>query len=145
MPVILGPDGPSLGGFVCPVTIIEADLWQLGQLKAGDKVRFTPVSVEACHAERCGSALASEGYSPDAENPSAVTPSSRASSLPQGTANSRRSELVREGYIPDAESPSTAPDSLRASSHKVPSTPVGDSMVLGKPSSHFCLIFALVL
>jgi len=45
MPVILGPDGPSLGGFVCPVTIIEADLWQLGQLKAGDKVQFTPVSI----------------------------------------------------------------------------------------------------
>lgn len=46
MPVILGPDGPSLGGFVCPVTIIEADLWQMGQLKAGDKVRFVPVSIE---------------------------------------------------------------------------------------------------
>ncbi|MCP5340518.1 MAG: urea carboxylase [Sinobacteraceae bacterium] len=46
MPVILGPDGPSLGGFVCPVTVIEADLWQLGQLKAGDKVRFIPVSLE---------------------------------------------------------------------------------------------------
>ncbi|MDX5373931.1 MAG: urea carboxylase [Pseudomonadaceae bacterium] len=45
MPVILGPDGPSLGGFVCPVTIIEADLWQLGQLKAGDKVRFIPVDI----------------------------------------------------------------------------------------------------
>ncbi|MCQ4295243.1 urea carboxylase [Pseudomonas stutzeri] len=45
MPVILGPDGPSLGGFVCPVTIIEADLWQLGQLKAGDRVRFVPVDV----------------------------------------------------------------------------------------------------
>lgn len=45
MPVILGPDGPSLGGFVCPVTIIEADLWQLGQLKAGDKVRFVPVDI----------------------------------------------------------------------------------------------------
>jgi len=45
MPVILGPDGPSLGGFVCPVTIIEADLWQLGQLKAGDKMRFVPVDV----------------------------------------------------------------------------------------------------
>ncbi|MBS7437857.1 5-oxoprolinase/urea amidolyase family protein [Pseudomonas syringae] len=115
MPVILGPDGPSLGGFVCPVTIIEADLWQLGQLKAGDKVRFTPVSVEACHAERCGSALASEGYIPDAENPSTATPSSRASSLPQGTANFRRSELVREGYSPDAENPSTAPASSRTS------------------------------
>ncbi|NMY49604.1 urea carboxylase [Pseudomonas sp. WS 5011] len=46
MPVILGPDGPSLGGFVCPVTIIEADLWQLGQLKAGNKVRFAPVCIE---------------------------------------------------------------------------------------------------
>ncbi|RRV42455.1 urea carboxylase [Pseudomonas sp. o96-267] len=45
MPVILGPDGPSLGGFVCLVTIIEADLWQLGQLKAGDKVRFVPVDI----------------------------------------------------------------------------------------------------
>lgn len=45
MPVILGPDGPSLGGFVCPVTVIEADLWQLGQLKAGDKVQFIPVDI----------------------------------------------------------------------------------------------------
>lgn len=45
MPVILGPDGPSLGGFVCPVTVIEADLWHLGQLKAGDKVRFVAVDL----------------------------------------------------------------------------------------------------
>ncbi|PAV46900.1 urea carboxylase [Pseudomonas sp. HAR-UPW-AIA-41] len=50
MPVILGPDGPSLGGFVCPVTIIEADLWQLGQLKAGDKVRFVPVNIDTARA-----------------------------------------------------------------------------------------------
>jgi urea carboxylase len=47
MPVILGPDGPSLGGFVCPATVITADLWKLGQLRAGDKVRFVPVSVES--------------------------------------------------------------------------------------------------
>jgi urea carboxylase len=46
MPVILGPDGPSLGGFVCPVTIIKADLWKLGQLKPDDKITFTPVSCE---------------------------------------------------------------------------------------------------
>uniref|UniRef100_UPI0015E63FCF urea carboxylase n=1 Tax=Enterobacter ludwigii TaxID=299767 RepID=UPI0015E63FCF len=45
MPVILGPDGPSLGGFVCPVTIIEADLHAVGQLKAGDYVRFVPVDI----------------------------------------------------------------------------------------------------
>ncbi|MEQ9566306.1 MAG: 5-oxoprolinase/urea amidolyase family protein, partial [Pseudomonadales bacterium] len=44
MPVILGPDGPSLGGFVCPATVATADLWKLGQLKAGDRVRFVPVT-----------------------------------------------------------------------------------------------------
>lgn len=47
MPVILGPDGPSLGGFVCPATVIEADLWQLGQLKAGDRLRFEAVDYRA--------------------------------------------------------------------------------------------------
>lgn len=44
MPVILGPDGPSLGGFVCPATVIHADLWKLGQLKAGDTIEFIAVS-----------------------------------------------------------------------------------------------------
>lgn len=62
MPVILGPDGPSLGGFVCPVTIIEADLWQLGQLKAGDKVRFVPVDVLT--ARQLAKELAEECSSP---------------------------------------------------------------------------------
>lgn len=46
MPVILGVDGPSLGGFVCPFTVISADLWKLGQLKPGDKIRFRPVSAD---------------------------------------------------------------------------------------------------
>ena len=46
MPVILGPDGPSLGGFVCPATIITADLWKMGQLSPGDSIRFKPVSYE---------------------------------------------------------------------------------------------------
>ncbi len=46
MPVILGPDGPSLGGFVCPATIIKADLWKIGQLKAGAEIRFIAVSIE---------------------------------------------------------------------------------------------------
>lgn len=50
MPVILGPDGPSLGGFVCPATVISADLWQLGQLRAGDRIRFVPVSIETAVA-----------------------------------------------------------------------------------------------
>ncbi|WP_323815318.1 urea carboxylase [Cellvibrio sp. NN19] len=46
MPVILGPDGPSLGGFVCPATVISADLWKLGQVRAGDKIRFVAVSID---------------------------------------------------------------------------------------------------
>jgi len=46
MPVILGPDGPSLGGFVCPATIVEAELWKMGQLKAGDVVRFRALSLQ---------------------------------------------------------------------------------------------------
>jgi urea carboxylase len=42
-PILLGPDGPSLGGFVCPVTVVAADRWKLGQLSPGDSVRFVPV------------------------------------------------------------------------------------------------------
>ena len=44
MPVILGPDGPSLGGFVCPATIVQSDLWKVGQLKPGDTIRFCPLT-----------------------------------------------------------------------------------------------------
>jgi urea carboxylase len=85
MPVILGPDGPSLGGFVCPVTVIEADLWQLGQLKAGDKVQFVPVDLATARSlalnwnAPCGSGLARDGASPDT-----ASTSSRTGSLPQG-------------------------------------------------------------
>ncbi|RMU39882.1 ABC transporter periplasmic solute-binding protein, partial [Pseudomonas avellanae] len=100
MPVILGPDGPSLGGFVCPVTIIEADLWQLGQLKAGDRVRFYPVSVEACHAAMNSqgplntrgsgpgdASLVRESKLPDTKNTSDVPPHSRTSPLPHKVAS----------------------------------------------------------
>jgi urea carboxylase len=52
MPVILAVDGPSLGGFVCPATIIGADLWKMGQLKAGDTVRFNPVTVAYADRKR---------------------------------------------------------------------------------------------
>jgi urea carboxylase len=44
MPILLGPDGPSLGGFVCPAVVVEADRWKLGQLRPDDVVRFVPVS-----------------------------------------------------------------------------------------------------
>ncbi|TQJ47877.1 5-oxoprolinase/urea amidolyase family protein [Streptomyces sp. SLBN-115] len=44
MPVLLGPDGPSLGGFVCPATVLSSERWKLGQLRPGDTVRFAPVT-----------------------------------------------------------------------------------------------------
>ena len=46
MPIILGPDGPSCGGFVCPATIVQGELWKMGQLKPGDKVRFRALTAE---------------------------------------------------------------------------------------------------
>jgi len=45
MPVILGPDGPSLGGFVCPVTLVKSELWKLGQLRSNNRVRFKRLSM----------------------------------------------------------------------------------------------------
>jgi urea carboxylase len=50
MPILLGPDGPSLGGFVCPAVTVEAERWKLGQLKAGDTVRFRRITLEQAAA-----------------------------------------------------------------------------------------------
>ncbi len=52
MPVILGPDGPSLGGFVCPAVISQNELWKMGQLSPGDTVRFVKRSDEDAVIER---------------------------------------------------------------------------------------------
>lgn len=45
MPIILGPDGPSLGGFVCPFVVISDDQWKIGQLAPGNRVRLQPVAL----------------------------------------------------------------------------------------------------
>ena len=50
MPIILGPDGPSCGGFVCPAVIIRADRWMMGQLRPGDSLRFKPVTLAEAEA-----------------------------------------------------------------------------------------------
>ena len=52
MPVILGPDGPSLGGFVCPTTVVQSELWKLGQLRPNNSIRFKRLTAdEAFDAE----------------------------------------------------------------------------------------------
>ncbi|MBW4662259.1 MAG: urea carboxylase [Drouetiella hepatica Uher 2000/2452] len=93
MPIILGPDGPSLGGFVCPATIALADLWKMGQLTPGNTVRFHRISLtEALQRERqqdqqiamlVGSPqpIAPQALSLTALNPSALNPSVNPSAL----------------------------------------------------------------
>ena len=64
MPVILGPDGPSLGGFVCPATVVQAELWKLGQLAPGHTVRFVPLSPAEAAARLQAQTLALQGTLP---------------------------------------------------------------------------------
>jgi urea carboxylase len=65
MPIILGPDGPSLGGFVCPFTVIAADRWKIGQLVPGDRLRFVPVTIEdAAAADAAQASLLGNGTLP---------------------------------------------------------------------------------
>ena len=52
LPIVLGPDGPSLGGFVCPATVVSAERWKLGQLRPGDEVRFVDVGESGAAALR---------------------------------------------------------------------------------------------
>lgn len=44
-PVILTVDGPSLGGFVSMATIAAAEIWKVGQARAGDTIRFRRVTM----------------------------------------------------------------------------------------------------
>jgi 5-oxoprolinase (ATP-hydrolysing) subunit C len=47
LPVILGPDGPTAGGFIVAATVIHADAWKLGQLRPGSgRVRFRAVTID---------------------------------------------------------------------------------------------------
>jgi allophanate hydrolase subunit 2 len=46
-PSLLIADGPTLGGFVCVLNVINADLWKIGQgIPARDKVVFKLTTVE---------------------------------------------------------------------------------------------------
>jgi len=86
MPILLGPDGPSLGGFVCPAVTAQAELWKLGQLRPGDIVRFR--KWDAAHAasmleeqERTLSAVSSTGRVPSERSGTTVSFGALRSSL----------------------------------------------------------------
>jgi urea carboxylase len=74
-PVILTRDGPSLGGFVCPVTIARAELWKVGQVKPGDRIRFVRIDYPqavALEAAQDQSVAALSAVAPVATAPSPV-------------------------------------------------------------------------
>ncbi|MBV8956210.1 MAG: 5-oxoprolinase/urea amidolyase family protein [Solirubrobacterales bacterium] len=68
LPVLLGPDGPTAGGFIVAATVVHASLWKLGQLRpVGDRVRFVEVDLdEAVALERDLAARLSEDRLQDA-------------------------------------------------------------------------------
>ncbi len=52
-PTLLVTDGPTLGGYICAFTIINTDLWKIGQGTPGrDFIKFIPVSREEVAEER---------------------------------------------------------------------------------------------
>jgi len=67
MPIILGPDGPSLGGFICPATIPSAELWKAGQLRPGNTVKFKLISIETAEDLRKQKEAYLQGITNDVE------------------------------------------------------------------------------
>ncbi|KAJ1708618.1 hypothetical protein G4B11_001102 [Aspergillus flavus] len=51
-PVIFPQDAPDFGGFISSHTIVKADLWKLGQVKAGDTLKYRATSLEDALAAR---------------------------------------------------------------------------------------------
>ena len=51
-PCIFPVDCPDFGGFVSSTTIIKADYWRLGQMKAGNTMQYKKVSLEDALAVR---------------------------------------------------------------------------------------------
>jgi urea carboxylase len=65
MPILLGPDGPSLGGFVCPAVVASGDRWKLGQLRPDDTVCLVPVGLEEALDRRAATAAGQPSPAPN--------------------------------------------------------------------------------
>ena len=75
MPILLGPDGPSLGGFVCPGVVVAADLWKMGQLRPGNTVRFVPVGLDEALRLEAAQDVALQDLNAPLDPPLAAAPS----------------------------------------------------------------------
>ncbi|MEV6066694.1 urea carboxylase [Nocardia sp. NPDC052001] len=64
-PILLGPDGPSLGGFACPLTVVSAHRWKLGQVRPGDTIAFLPVTDDTATELRASTTARATGVLTD--------------------------------------------------------------------------------
>jgi urea carboxylase len=99
MPVILARDGPSLGGFVCPVTIIKAEFWKVGQLRPGDTIRFIRVTFDEALAtelrqDKSIAALDAEPAATPPKAPARTSPPADGAVLHQLPASGNRPGVV---------------------------------------------------
>ena len=51
-PIVLGPDGPTIGGYPKVAVVIDADLDRLARARPGDALRFAAVAMEEARAAR---------------------------------------------------------------------------------------------
>lgn len=49
-PIILGPEGPTIAGYPKVAVVCQADLDRLGQLRSGDRLRFTEIGMAEAQA-----------------------------------------------------------------------------------------------
>ena len=121
MPVILGPDGPSLGGFVCPAVVAAAERWKLGQLRPGDTVRLVPWSpAQAAAADRRRGRLARPGH--DARSSRVARPVWNAARARRRAARRRRAGPARGDRRRARRSPTAGPATASCSSSTAPMT-----------------------
>jgi urea carboxylase len=99
MPVLLGPDGPSLGGFVCPAVVASAERWKLGQLRPGDNVRLRRLTPAQAHrlAERQAHLIGHLAAPPEAVSVRSVDPGDAILRIAAATAERPRLKFRRQG------------------------------------------------
>src|SRR5882724_8823587 len=95
MPVILGPDGPSLGGFVCPAVVVQAELWKLGQLQPGNSVRFKRLTLGEARALEVAQEMFVERLAP----PAAIAVPEAGAGVPANAVAHRIAEASGRGGV----------------------------------------------
>jgi urea carboxylase len=45
-PIVLGPDGPTIGGYPKIAVVCSADIWKLAQLRPGQRIAFERIELE---------------------------------------------------------------------------------------------------